>query len=172
MIETNHKKIAHKLKKRGWDKESISHSVKVLKKAEKNKPEHIKKLDKSIYWIFIVLIIVGNAMIFFGLVPIFIFFPDWISAIIMALLGVCVGFFIDILIRHHDFNHHHYLSAVISITTAAVASLFIIFSLINSIISAKNWYITTNPIILLTPYIMGNIIPHILFKASENKNGY
>jgi len=88
MIDTNHKKIAHKLKKRGWDKKSISHSVKILKKAEKKKSKHIKKLDKSVYWIFLFLIILVNAMIFLGLIPVFILSPEWFSVLIMGIFGV------------------------------------------------------------------------------------
>jgi len=170
MIETNHKKIARKLKKRGWDKHSISHTVKILKKAEKNKPKNIKKLDNMIYWVFLFLIMFGNAIVFFGIIPIFIYSPDWISVLIIGILGLCVGFFIDILIRHHDFKRHHYFNAFLSITIVAVASLFLILYFVKPIISTKNWYIHENPILLLTVYILGISIPHIIFKMRELKN--
>ena len=171
MIETNHKKIAHKLKKKGWDSHSISHTVKILKKAEKNKPAHIKKLDKMIYWFFLFLIMIGNALIFFGIIPLLIYSPDWLSILIIGILGVCVGFFIDILIRHHDFGHHHYFNAILSITTVAVASLLLILFFVKPIIATKNWYIHENPFLLLTSYVFGSIIPHIIFKVREIKNG-
>ena len=171
MIETNHKKIAHKLKKKGWDAHSISHSIKILKKAEKNKPAYIKKMDSMIYWLFLVLIMIGNAMIFFGIIPILIYSPDWVSILILGLLGLCVGFFIDVLIKHHDFKHHHYFNAILSITTVAVASLFLILFFIKPIIATKHWYIHENPFLLLVSYVIGSVIPHIIFKVREIKNG-
>ena len=87
MLETNHKKLAHKLKKRGWDKHSISHSVKILKKAKKKKSKKLKKLDNLVYWSFLVLLILGNAMIFFGIIPILIYSPDWVSLLVIGILG-------------------------------------------------------------------------------------
>lgn len=171
MIETNHQKIAHKLKKRGWDKHSISHSIKILKKGEKNKSKHIKKLDNMIYWMFLALIIIGNAMVFIGVLPILIYSPEWVSVLTLGILGLCVGTLIDILIRHHEFKHKHYINALVSITVMAVLSLFLILELVKPILAKVHWYIRINPLLILTTYIISITLPHIIFKISESKNG-
>ena len=142
MIETNHKKIANNLKKKGWDKQTISHSVKILKNAHKTKPKHFKKLDDLFYFLFLFLIILANVLIFIGVLPVLIMLPGWFSGIILGILGLCVGVFIDIIIRHHDLKHKHYFFAIFFVTLLAVFSIVSIFTIVKPIIATKNLYIT------------------------------
>ena len=93
--------------------------------------------------------------------------PGWFSGIILGILGLCVGVFIDIIIRHHDLKHKHYFFAIFFVTLLAVFSIVSIFTIVKPIIATKNLYITENPIFLLTFYIVGNIIPHIMWKKAE-----
>lgn len=169
MIETDHKKIAHKLKKRGWDDNSISTSVRILKKSAKKKPKHISKLDNMVYWAIIFMIIFVNMLIFVGTIPLLIYFPEVISVLFYAILGISFGAFIDIMIRHHDFTHNHYFFAMSAITLFTSVFLISLLYVVKPIIAGVGFYINENPLLLLLAYIAGSIIPHIFYKSSEIK---
>jgi len=167
MIETNHKKIHQKLVKKGWDSRYIKKTLHILKNSHKYKHPHIKKLDKMMYWIFIIVMIITNIIVFLGIIPILIEAPNWLSYISIGVLGLCLGGFIDYVLRHIDIDHRHYISALIILPIIGMVSLIIILNFTKEIIQEIGFYITINPVLLLTIFILSYCIPHIIFKLTE-----
>ena len=57
----------HNVKKRlleqGWNKKDINKTLKIIEKAKKHKHPHIKLLDKIVYWLSLLIAIIGNFII-------------------------------------------------------------------------------------------------------------
>jgi hypothetical protein len=169
MIETNHDKIHKKLKKKGWDKHYLKKTMQILKKSHLHKSNSVKFLDKSIFWVFIFIMILGNIIIFLGITPILIESPKWLSYLVLFIIGLSFGFFVDYILRHIEMSHHHYMSLGIILPTTSLVSMFIILDFVKNVIKETGLFISINIILALTLYISGYLMPHIIFKHFEHK---
>ena len=79
--------LIQRLEKRGWKKREIIKAVNIIKTAKHNKTKENVFLEKRIYWILLVMIIVANFAISVALIP-----------ILMALRGVFLYFVLIILV--------------------------------------------------------------------------
>ena len=62
--------LIKRLEKRGWKKREIINTVDIIKNAKKNKPRDVIFIEKRIYWILLVMIIVANFAISVALIPV------------------------------------------------------------------------------------------------------
>ena len=62
-----------KLHVKGWSKKEIKHAEKIIKKAEKKKHPHMKKLENSLYWFTLIIGIIGSVVVSLILIPIWFF---------------------------------------------------------------------------------------------------
>jgi hypothetical protein len=170
MIETNKHKIHHKLKKKKWDKPFISKTLHILKNAEKHKHPHFKKIDKIIYWIFIAVMIICNILVFVGITPIMINNSQIISYSTILIVGLCLGFFIDYVLRHMDIDYRHYLFSGIFIPLVSMTFLIFYLDYVKSQIKEVGWFISINIILFVIIYTIGYSIPHFIYKITENKD--
>ncbi len=98
----------HKQESR-WNKEHISKTFEIVKRAKTKKQKHIRILDKSIYWLILFIAIIGNFVIS---IPVILFLlvlgPIQLYPVII-ILGIAFGLLIEILIRnleHLEKKHH------------------------------------------------------------------
>lgn len=135
------------------------------KKLKKERRELIsKKMSKIVYWLALLVTIVGNLIISAALIPFLIVLKDIQIYLIIAILAIAFGLLFDLLLRdieHLDFRHH--IIAVIFIPGMAILNLFIITNLSNRLIEILEVVnIKHDPIRISIIYAIIFMIPYII----------
>lgn len=115
-----------------WDKQEIEKAVRILKEAENKKTGWIKALDKSVYWVFLIVAILGNIAVSVMLIPILLVLRSFMLYFVIAVLGASFGFFFDLLIR--DMEHlekRHHVIAGFFVPMIAVVNMAIVTVITN-----------------------------------------
>ncbi|MHA1911438.1 MAG: hypothetical protein ACTSYA_07065 [Candidatus Kariarchaeaceae archaeon] len=119
------------LLEKGWLDEEVKHAEEVLEKEEK----HDAHFSKIVFWSAIIVIIFGNLIISFALVPYMIVLFDWLVYIVIIMLAGAVGFLYNLLIT--DIGHlerkHHLLAGII-VPVLALSNFLITVFISNDII--------------------------------------
>ncbi|MFH2020826.1 MAG: hypothetical protein ABIJ34_05400 [archaeon] len=166
MIETNHTRIAKKLEKRGWEKRYIARTLHILKGAEKIKHPKIKKLDKSMFTLFIVLFTVCSTIIFVAAIPVFVGAPS-LSIFVISCMGICLGLFSDYLLRHMDIDHRHYSFALFFLPLLTLGLLMLTLNITKSVVQDIGIFVTINPLLIIVFYTLSYSLPHMLHKLTK-----
>lgn len=158
----------YRLLEKGFSKKEAKKTIDIIKKAKERKSPKIKFLDAIIYWILLIVTIIGNMIISIILIPFLLAFkriPLYLTIIILATM---FGFLFDQLIR--DIEHlekKHHIIAGIFIPSLAIINVYYMTSFTNYLIQSLKLPITPKPPLLISiiyvvsftlPYIIDNII--------------
>jgi len=159
------KHLHHKLLKKGWSLEEIKRLSEATKKAHKIKSPFIKFLDKSVYWFFLMIAILGNLVISVILIPIMLLFSGIPLYSIVAVLGIAFGLFLDLII--HDMEHltpkHHILAGLFIVSLAAITLLYMTMFALN-LIKVTGLKVQQHPLIIGIVYTVALLIPYLSTK--------
>lgn len=159
------KHLHHKLLKKGWTLEEIKKLSEISARAKEKKSPFVKFLDKSVYWLFLSIAIIGNLVISVILVPFMIFFTGLPLYSIVAILGIAFGLFLDHII--HDMEHlapkHHILAGVFIIALAAITLLYMTMFTKN-LIRVAGLKTEQDPMMIGIVYTVSLIIPYLITK--------
>jgi len=137
---------------------------KLLRKKE---DKEILTMNKLVYWLALLVTIIGNLIISAALIPFLIVLKDVQLYLIIVVLGIAFGLLFDLLLRdikNIDFKHH--VIAAIFIPGIAIVNLFIITKLANRLIEMLNVVnVEHNPIIISIVYAVAFILPYALSKV-------
>ena len=64
------KNLRSKLLKKGWEDHEVDHIEAIFERAHTQKPKHIHFIDKSMYWIALILALLGNFVMSLIMIPI------------------------------------------------------------------------------------------------------
>lgn len=157
-------KIRDTLKKRGWTEKEIDKTLKIIREARKNKHPVIKFLDKIVYWIALVITIIGNFIISVALIPFLLTLNSFQLYLIIITVGIAFGLLFELLIRsitHLETKHHLFYGFIIPII--AIINVFLITNVANyfeKIFLIKNIY---NPLIVSIVYAIAFILPYAIY---------
>lgn len=129
------------------------------------KKESVKKImSKIVYWLALLVTIIGNLIISAALIPFLIVMKDVQLYLIIIILGIAFGLLFDLLLRdieNIDFKHH--VIAAIFIPGMAIVNLFIITNLANRLIEVLEVAnVKHNPIMISIVYIIAFMIPYLI----------
>ena len=158
------KSLKKKLHLKGWTKEEISHAHKIIKKAEKNKHPHVKKLENSLFWFTLIIGILGTIIFSFVLVPVLMVNNNAWSYVLTGLFGFLLGALIVIIVKDlHWLEGHHHLFMTLVIPIIALFNFFIVVSRVNVLNHALGINSYHNPIIIGMVYFACFLIPYLAF---------
>lgn len=166
MITTDHKKIEHRLKKKGWDKKYISKTLEIIKKP------HVNLLDAILMWVILIIALTGNMILLAGILPIMISMPQLFVLFILAVIGVCFGYLIDGLIHEINLSLGHYLVAGLLIPTIATINMLFTIQIARLVATKIGIIIETNPLLAVFVYLVFFSMPHFVYRFRENKIDY
>lgn len=151
--------------KKGWTKKEVDKTLKILKKAEKNKHPAIKVLDELVYWLSLILTIIGNLIISIVLIPFLYFYPPKTLYLLLIVIASSFGLLFELLIRSmsHLKTHHHIFYSIF-VPGIAIINFFIIFFLTKNLsffLPFKNIY---NPFIVSFVYIIFFMLPYLVYQ--------
>ncbi len=119
-------KLKKQLKEKGWTKEDINKAKDILEKAESKKKTEAKIIDRSMYWMILLMLIVCNFVLAIILVPLLLLLKPLLLYSSAAIIALCFGFFMDLILRDieiMDRSHH----AIIGLFLPGIAILTIYF---------------------------------------------
>ena len=162
MIDYDH------LLEKGFSKKEAKRTIDIIQKAKKKKSSKIKFLDSLIYWILLIVAIIGNMVISIILIHFLLAFKRIPLYFIIIILAAMFGFLFDQLIR--DIEHlekKHHIIAWAFIPSLAIINVYYMASFANYLVQSLKLPLTLHsPLIIsifyviafITPYILGNVI--------------
>ena len=125
----------------------------------------IKRLEKKIYWILLVVIAAANFAVSIALVPLFIALKGMFLYFVLIILGIIFGLLFELVIRsieHLERKHHIFLAFLIPLT--ALANVFVITRISNNLTSTLNLANFQNPLIISIVYAASFVLPYIVYR--------
>ena len=159
------KNIKHKLTEKGWSKKHINEAIAIIEKAKKNKHHKIKLLDKSVYYISLVVAITGNFIISVALIPMLLALKGIVLYITVITIALAFGLLFELLLRtmeHLETKHHIFFGVIIPIIAIINFVNIVIFSnRIETIIKIQN---PQNPLLIGLIYTISFIVPYAVYQ--------
>lgn len=165
------KSLQEKLTEKGWSKEEIEKARTIMESPpEQGRVIFTKKMNPVLYWMTLIVAIVGNMIISVILIPFLIAVQNAIALYsIIVLLGLAFGFLFNVLlidIEHIDPKHH--VIAGVFIPIIALINIFIVVNITNTIDQAIfGMQIQGNSFIIGILYVAAFIGPYLTTKLSD-----
>jgi len=152
----------HNLLKKGFSRNEAQKTVEILDKATELKSSKIKFLDATIYWVLLIVAIIGNLVISIILVPFLLAFktiPLYFTIIVLAAL---FGFLFDQLIRDIEhLEHKHHIIAWIFIPVLAIINTYYMTSFANYVTETLELPLASHsPLMISITYVIAFILPY------------
>lgn len=151
------------LLEKGWKKRDIDKAIKIIRHAKKHKHPKIKLLDKSVYWLSIIVAIIGNFIISVTLIPFLLALNGLQLFLIVVILGVSFGLLFELLVRgieNLEAKHHIFFGIIIPII--AVTNFIIVSNNIKIFIGIEN---PQDPVIVGSVYAISFMLPYISYQV-------
>ena len=155
--------IKKRLVEKGWSKKDINKTLKILEKAKKH--PKIKILDKSVYWISLIVAIIGNIIISISLIPFLLALRNFQLYLVIITMGIAFGLLFELLIRtieNLETKHHLFLSIIIPIIAVINIVVIVIFS--NRLEEAINIQNPQNPGLIGVIYAVAFMLPYSIYQ--------
>lgn len=157
-----------RLEKKGWSDEEIEKALTIIQSAEEKKHPHIKLLDKSIYWIGLLLIIFGNIAFSIFLMPLLVTIEGLSLYIIIILLAGTFGVLMSILIKDiENLEKHHHLALLFVVPIVGLINFGIVVNIANHDKIATLLEVHHNPFIIGLVYLAGFLLPYTYLVFEE-----
>lgn len=158
------------LKEKGWSEEEIEHAREILLKAEEQR--HPKKiaLEKALYWVMLLIIIVGTILGAWVVEPLLLVTTPTQGLIGVIIFGLLFGSLVTILFRDIEQLeiHHHIIVSLIIPLTAIITSIILVKQA-TRIAVALELSTTHNALLLGLAYSISAILPYIIYIVSWRK---
>ena len=151
---------ALKLQAKGWSEQEIEHAKQILQDAENKKHPKIVLLEKALYWMLLLIVLVGSIAGTWLIQPFLIFISTAGAIILIFIFGLIFGTLASILMKDvEDLEIHHHLIISLIIPLSAIITSILITQ--RSKVAAELINITTqhNPFVLGILYSIGSLIP-------------
>ena len=157
-------RLISSLKEKGWEHHEIHRTMKIIEKAKQKKHKHIKLLDVAVFWIALILAIIGNIVILFTLVPFLLMLKSWFYYLIICFLGLSFGLLFEILIRdieHLERKHHLLIGSLLPVIT--IVNFILITRVINRFLVNYNLSIQI-PLFVAIFYTISFLLPYFIYQ--------
>lgn len=135
----------------------------ILRKAELEKPKWLRIFDKTVYWVVLLVAIVGNFIISVVLVPFMLILKGVYLYASLLFIGISFGWlFSFILSMLEKFEQKHIIAAIL-IPALALINVAIFAVLSNKLIVLMKLATPEhNPLIVGAVYVLGYVLPYAL----------
>lgn len=141
----------------------------IILAAEKKKGAVIKFIDLSIFWVMLIIAIIGNFILSVALVPFLITLKGAILYLSLFMIALSFGILFSFLLHSIDkLGGKKHILATVFIPSLALINVVIFAILSNKIIALL--HLTTpphNPIAIGAVYVLGYILPEAIIHPSK-----
>ncbi len=158
------------LLEKGFTKKEAQKTIEIIERAKEKKTPKIRFLDSFIYWMLLIVSIIGNLVMSITLIPFLLAFKKIPLYFIIIILAAMFGFLFDQLIKDiENLEHQHYIIAWIFIPALALINIYYITSFTNHVTEIFKLEISINPPLLISViYVIAFILPYLIGKLIEN----
>ncbi|MDP6600425.1 MAG: hypothetical protein QF798_03250 [Candidatus Woesearchaeota archaeon] len=159
--------LKNHLIEKGWGKKDINQTIKIIEKAKKSKHPQIKVLDKFVYWLSLLIALIGNFIILISLIPVILALEGLHLYIVVFTLAFAFGLLFELLIRsieNLETRHHLFLGIIIPII--AVINFALISNNMKKLVGVES---PQDPITVGAVYAIAFILPYILYQLFLKK---
>ncbi len=162
------------LLERGYSKKDAQRTINIIKRAEEKKSPRIKFLDTIIYWILLIVAIIGNMVISIILIPFLLGFRTLPLYLIIVVLAAMFGFLFDQLIRDiENLENRHIILAWAFIPALAIINTYYMTSFTNHVTKTLELPLTLHsPLLISVVYVMAFILPYLFHNMLEIPSKY
>ena len=157
--------IKKRLGQKGWSKKDISKTVRIIEQAKANKHPKIKILDMSVYWISLVIAIIGNFIISISLIPVLLALNNLPMYAVLITIGMSFGLLFELLIRtieHLETKHHIFLGIMMPLI--AIINVIIIVAFSNNLEKIINIENPHSPLLVGIVYALAFMLPYLIYQ--------
>jgi len=160
-----------RLLEKGWTEEDINRAVQIIESAKEKKSNAIKIIDSIVYWVVLLVTIVGNLILSIILIPFLLTLSHFQLYLIITIIAVTFGFLFDLLIRDiENLEQKHYIMAGIFIPSLAIINVFFMVRFANYLTRIMRFSnIQHNPLIVGIVYTFAFIMPYLINKLFIHK---
>ena len=166
-------RLADALRERGWNEEDIRYATGVIRERDHyDKSKSYETSNSIVYWIALLVTIVGNIILSLVLMPFILLIDTWQLYIVIGILAISFGAFFNILITDIDtLETKHHIIAGVLIPGMALLTMFLMMQAVKLVergfgldIANKN-----NPILIGVFYMICFMIPYFVAKGIQAK---
>lgn len=152
--------LRERLLAKGWPPEEVDYTLDILKSKEEKKSRSKMRLESIVYWLAIIIAIIGNMIIAIVLIPLFLVLHAFYLYFIVILLGIGFGFLYDTLITDLEkvVKREMILESVF-IPALALISVGFMTYFANILADAWNLAITHPPLLVGLVYALAFVGP-------------
>ena len=158
------------LLKKGFSKNEAKRTIEVIRDAEKAKTTKMRVFDSLVYWILLLVTIVGNLVISIVLVPFLFAFKIIPLYLVIILLAAMFGYLFDRLISdmEHLENRHH-LVAWIFIPSLAIINVYYMTSFANYVVRTLELpFPVHSPLFVSAAYVFAFTLPYLVHNTASH----
>jgi len=165
--------LIKRLEKRGWNKKEVSKAVGIIKNAKQDRGNGIIFLEKRIYWILLIVIIVANFAISVSLIPILIALKGMLLYIVLIITGGTFGLLFELVIRsiEHLEKKHHVILAIL-LPVIALVNVFMMSRISNGLMEELSLTNLHNSIVIALVYAAAFVVPYLVYRFILKKEYY
>ncbi len=156
------KSFEEKMKEKGWSDEEIKHAMEIMySEDKKGKIIYTRNMNPVIYWLSLIIAIVGNFFISVILIPFLIVLSSYQLYFVIVVLAVTFGTVFNFLINaiEHMEPTHHVIAGVF-IPAIAVITVFVMVNVANRLSIVFQSPIHQNPVLVSLLYVIAFILPY------------
>lgn len=155
-----------KLKKRGWHANEIDKVMRTIHRGEHQKSNFSKFLDNFVFWLALIICLVGNFFISMLLIPMLLIIKGFYLFVILSIVGITVGILFELIVcTLESMEKKKYIISGIFVPFLALINVFLISELSNSFSSVMHVSAGEhNSVLVSVVYIVSFLVPYIVHK--------
>jgi len=166
-------RLKKRLIEKGWPAKEIEKTIKIIEEAKNKKHSLFGISNKSVFWIALIITILGNFIISISLIPSLIVLSSVPLFLVIIVLGINFGFLFEILIRsieHLEAKHHILLGILIPLVAILnFLNITVISNNLGKVFRIDNPH---NPFVIGLVYSISFILPYAVYKLILKKDYY
>ena len=160
--------LQERLVEKGWPTSDIRDTLRIIDNAQQKKTAGIRFLDKSVYWVVLLVAIIGNLIISIVLIPFFLVLKEYLLYLIIITLGITFGLFFNLLINNIEgLSKTHHVIVGLFIPVFALVNMFYITGTANYLQTLIQIDNIQQPWLIGVVYALAFISPYLVPKLYQ-----
>jgi hypothetical protein len=157
-----YEKLIEKLKAKGWSNKDIVSTIRILNDSSESKNHSAIALDAAVYWIALILMIMGSIVLSIIMIPSFIALSSFALYFIIIVISYAFGTMFSILINEIEAIQGRKIVAQVFIPALALINMYYITRVTNIFTIAMNIKNNHNPFLMSAIYAFFFIAPYFI----------
>jgi hypothetical protein len=148
---------------KGWSLKEIDQASKIIGEAEDKKIAGIKRIEGSIYWTYLVILMIATVVCSIFLTPFIFAIRTQFIVVITAVLGFVFGTMFSILITDIEkIKHKNHKNLMLTLAFSGVINAGLIVNLAADFSIRSGLRLSHNPYLIAGIYLFSYLTPHIM----------